>query len=180
MWNKIRGRSECPRNWMLKSIILDDSGWEFNTRLHVESFYHLDNFKTWLIFSLFSLSRDWNVHRFPWNIFLKILWKMVRFRTMNNSIYFFPNELRPMLIVRHYGSTREKDNVPSMKESTTLVGQIPVIGPHSKVETRWRILFPEILVKLQISSSAKLLLRRPSVPLGEVNCFHYCSLHCAI
>lgn len=43
---------------MLKSIILDDSGWEFNTRLRVESFYHLDNFKTWLIFSLFSLSRD--------------------------------------------------------------------------------------------------------------------------
>jgi len=40
-----------------------------------------------------------------------------------------------MLMVRHCGSTGRKDIVPSRKEITTLVGQIPVTGPHSKVET---------------------------------------------
>lgn len=56
--------------------------------------------------------------------------------TVNCDVYLSPNELRTMLIVRPCGSNSKKDIVPLMKEITTLVGQIPVIEPHSKVETR--------------------------------------------
>lgn len=47
-----------------------------------------------------------------------------------------PCFLNPVLVVRHCGSSRKKDIMPSMKEMTALVGWIPIIGLYCKIETR--------------------------------------------
>ena len=74
--------------------------------------------------------------------FLKKLWKMVWFRAVRTiRIFTQMNSVNPyllsaMLVVRHCGSCREKDIVPSVKGTTTLIGWISITELHSKIETR--------------------------------------------
>lgn len=96
------------------------------------------------MFSLLSLSGDYNTHftDFYEICFFKKLWKMVSFRavrivrifTQMNSVKLYL--LSATLVVRHCGSCREKDIVPSVNETATLIGWIPITELHSKIETR--------------------------------------------